>query len=361
MVSFSVRHVSDAALTGGRVLASRRKGAASGRMVATRRTYGARMSYLIDEQNGSQPVSVPVVFPSATYSALGYTPSRTGYRFLGWFDAASGGSAVPADGQVAYGAHTVYAHWQDHVTVAFDATTNGGSMPAGWTAPYYFAGQEYGMLPTPTHASLNFGGWYDGGGNRVTASSIVPQNGASLTARYVNSSYTVDLNGGDWALGDPNSPITGTRYVDDEWWNDEIEDWDWGYYEEYSFTPPANPDSSAYDGVYMSMNAGRNSSTATMYITCIGYSEFTVLVRTNGEDEYDYVTIGCDTGTTQDDTDFSYASNSGTSLSDYRPITFSFANPAQNVIEITYSKDSSVDEGADRAFVLIPKVQGGGS
>ena len=236
MVSFAVRHAADTALSGPRVFASRRSGAASGRVAATRRSYGIAMSYQIDEQNGSARTTVPFVFPDAKYSALDYTPVRAGYRFLGWYTAASGGSEVSKDDQAAYGVSAIYAHWQDHATVTFDATTGGGAMPSGWVAPYYFAGQEYGTLPTPTHALLVFSGWYDGGGNLVTSSSVVPQGGAALVAQYSSVPYDevlpyLDTDGMKWIdtgivpdsdtevrvkvavaneYGDQNLPVFGT-------------------------------------------------------------------------------------------------------------------------------------------------------
>ena len=382
MVSFAVRHVSDTTLAGPRILASRRTGAATGWTTATRRHFGIATSYQIDERNGSTPSTVPVVFPGATYDALDYVPSRTGYRFLGWFDDASGGTQVLPSAQVRYGVSTIYAHWQDHVVVTFDATANGGAMPQGWTAPYYFAGQPYGSLPAPTHPTLNFGGWYTAGGVRVTAASLVPAGGASLTARYVEAGYTVELN--------------------DQW--------------RLSQTQP-NPDSAAYDGVYESFsNWNVDGETATMSIRVIGYPEFTIYIRSYAESYYDYCYCESQTGeidesgksqeqidaenriaeyraqgynveTWEDDDgyinvevydgdwnlvdSFGYQrsdpgstkgkQNADTSINGYMPVKFTFANPAENIINVHFMKDGSTSDGDDRGYLLIPYVQGGGS
>ena len=383
MVSFAIKHEATASSgTGRKVHVSRRMGSLTGNVLPTRKHYGIAMSYLIDERNGSTPAEVDVVFPDAKYAALDYVPTKTGYRFLGWYDSASGGNSVEKGDQVKYDLPVVYAHWQDHVNVTFDATTNGGAMPAGWVAPYYFAGQPYGTLPMPTHPTLNFGGWYDGDGNRVTSSSIVPQNGGALTARYVAASFTVNLN--------------------DEW---------------RSQSPNTNPAPGDYDGVYESFSNWHVDdwgTSATMSIELVGYSEFTLYVKCVTDDYWSWCQCSSSTGTIAApeksqaqiegeakmagyrdlgytiydysengmfyaevyDEDGNYVewveypspapgmayptSGSDSSVASYTQVKFTFANPASNVINVTYYKEESGDwMGEDRGFVLIPYVQGG--
>lgn len=90
---------------------------------------------------------------------------------------------------IRYGLSNVYAVWQLPVTVTFDATTNGGAMPSGWVAPYYYGGQPYGTLPTPTKADNVFLGWFTATGERVTASTTSPYTQHTLTARYAVPTY----------------------------------------------------------------------------------------------------------------------------------------------------------------------------
>ena len=53
-------------------------------------------------------------------------------------------------------------------------------------------------------------------------------------------------------------------------------------------------------------------------------------------------------------------SGSDQSIGSYTPVKFTFANPASNVINVTYNKSESGDwMGEDRGYVLIPYVQGG--
>ena len=70
--------------------------------------------------------------------------------------------------------------------VVFDATTNGGQMPAGWTSPTYVLRQPYGTLPVPMSTKV-FDGWYDSSGNKVSESTLV--QAGTLTARYTNEDY----------------------------------------------------------------------------------------------------------------------------------------------------------------------------
>ena len=91
-------------------------------------------------------------------------------------------TVVSPSSSVSYNIKVVRASWQSPTTVTFDATTNGGTMPSGWTSPDYYEGQPYGTLPEPTKAGEVFLGWFTSGGTRVTESSTVTTG--TLTARY---------------------------------------------------------------------------------------------------------------------------------------------------------------------------------
>lgn len=67
--------------------------------------------------------------------------------------------------------------------VTFDA--KGGAMPPDWTNPPYYVGKEYGTLPTPTHETQHFMGWYDTNGNAVTTSSKIKTINTTLSAQYL--------------------------------------------------------------------------------------------------------------------------------------------------------------------------------
>ncbi len=197
MFSFAVKHLSDTVKTG--VMPSRAVGSDSlvhGGMKPVLRKYGIAMSYAIDECNGSAATTASAVFPSGKYSDLDYTPTWAGHRFYGWYTSSStpsvsedtSGVEVSASDSVDYNVPTIYARWQIPKTVVFDATTEGGSMNP-WTHDYY-AGQEYGELPTASKSGQAFLGWFVNG-SRITASSIVPTGSGSVTlvAKYASVTY----------------------------------------------------------------------------------------------------------------------------------------------------------------------------
>ena len=123
-------------------------------------------------------------------------------------------------------------------------------------------------------------------------------------------------------------------------------------------TTISNPDESIYDGVYESnSNYNVNDGVATMTIDISGYTEFTLYVRSNGENNYDYVTVSeLDTPNSVKYTAKGKA-NSGTSISSYTAVTYSGIDGGNHTITIKYSKDSSQHSGSDRGYVLIPKQQ----
>lgn len=120
----------------------------------------------------------------------------------------------------------------------------------------------------------------------------------------------------------------------------------------------SNPSSSTYDGVYEShSNYNINSSSAWMYINIEGYDTFTIYVRSNGENSYDYLTVYSLDSTTSTKMTTKNSQNSGTNISNYTAVTFSNIGGGSHRIAICYSKDSSQNSGTDRGYVLIPKNQ----
>ena len=129
-----------------------------------------------------------------------------------------------------------------------------------------------------------------------------------------------------------------------------------------------NPDSNQYYS-YQSVNEGVNSSIATMQVTVVGYTEFTVYIRSYAESSYDYVVVR----NLDDDalTNWYNAYNSskastrgnqqsGTAIGNYTAVTFTTADGltddnTPHTFYIQYGKDSGVSNDDDRGYVLIPK------
>ena len=132
-------------------------------------------------------------------SELGTLPtcSRTGYTFLGWYTASSGGTKISTTTKIT-GTVTYYAQWSiNSYTLTYD--TNGGNAvsPASKSVQY---GSAYGTLPTPTRASTaqysyTFAGWYTAatGGTQVTANTTMDASNTTIYAHWTATtrSYTI--------------------------------------------------------------------------------------------------------------------------------------------------------------------------
>lgn len=349
MVTHLVKHITpNDGTSPNRVLVSRVMGKIGGKVKPARAYSELKYSYNIDPANGDPILTANTLFPSGEYDALDFTPSWSGHRFIGWFKSSLSPSAsipdmsgeITKDDSIVYAIKTIYAHWQLPTTITFDATSNGGVMSEG-ALPLCYAGQPYGELPKPTHESLNFTGWYDSNGNRITADSIVPEGGARIVARYSASSFSVSLN--------------------DEWEIDES----------------INPNLSTYDGVYRSFsntgyedNENYLDSMAKMYIDVVGYTHLRIYIASNSESGYDYVVAmkpdidpeyppEAAWGEIPEDvmastSDYSYADPSN--IDDYIPVDYELDGEAHRIC-IVYRKDGSVDVGEDCGYVLIPKEQ----
>ena len=201
-------------------------------------------------------------------------------------------------------------------------------------------GQKFGNLPEATHDSLSFAGWYtsEEGGTRITPDTIVTSDMNVLYAHFSSKSYTVNLNS-QWFLDDGSGKDPNGKT--------------------YSTTYSTNPDTTTYDGTYMSYsNFNVNSGESKMRIDFVGYSEFVVYIRSYAESSYDYTIAGKldQTATTSAYQDRTYGSQtSGTDISSYKKVIYSNLDGGQHFVEILFRKDGSVNSNQDRGYVLIPK------
>ena len=121
------------------------------------------------------------------------TVTRNGYRFLGWYTAASGGTKI-GDAGATYkpnGDVKIYAQWQGY-TVTYDA--NSGSVsPSSTTVS---SADGYVTLPTPTRNNYTFNGWYTArsGGTKVgnAGENYTPTADVTLYAQWTRECVTGD-------------------------------------------------------------------------------------------------------------------------------------------------------------------------
>ena len=127
----------------------------------------------------------------------------------------------------------------------------------------------------------------------------------------------------------------------------------------------SNPDSLLYNIYESYSNYNVNSGTAIMYIDIVGYTEFTCYIRSYAESSYDYVMISQLDKTITGSSSYSDTSlvkantrgnqQSGTALSNYTKVTYSGIDGGSHRITVVYKKDSSVNKGDDKGYILVPK------
>ena len=133
---------------------------------------------------------------SARYNQIP-DPTRTGYIFLGWFDAPEGGTEITNQTKFADATPvTLYAHWQEGITVHFDGNGYKGKISdktvrkdaVGKNLPYL---SEYSY---PANKALD--GWYtaEEGGERVTQDTVFTESEITLYAHWRDYQYQVEFN-----------------------------------------------------------------------------------------------------------------------------------------------------------------------
>ena len=124
------------------------------------------------------------------------TPTRDGYWFVGWYDAATGGNKI-GDAGATYNPSdeiTLYAHWQEKIEYTVTYNANGGTCG---TASEKYTGTAL-KLPTPTRTGYTFNGWYTAGtgGTRVggAGDSYTPSANITLYAQWTaKPTYTITI------------------------------------------------------------------------------------------------------------------------------------------------------------------------
>ncbi len=137
------------------------------------------------EENGGNAVSDITKVGGSLLGVLP-TPTRTGYRFDGWFTD-NGTFAAPYESRfVPKESITLYAKWTaESYSVSFNINGGTGETPAPITVTY---GGTYGTLPKPERTGYGFTGWFTEaqGGTRITADTQVAITaGQTLYARWV--------------------------------------------------------------------------------------------------------------------------------------------------------------------------------
>ena len=210
-------------------------------------------------------------------SELGTLPtcSRTGYTFLGWYTASSGGTKISSTTKI-IGTVTYYAQWSiNSYTLTYNVNGGNAVSPASKSVQY---GSAYGTLPTPTRASTAeytyaFAGWYTAatGGTQVTANTTMGAGNTTIYAHWTATrrSYTATFNGNGGGTPNP-STITKT------------------YGSELGTLPTCSRTGYTFLGWYTASSGGTKISSTTKIIGTVTYyaqwsiNSYTLTYNVNG-------------------------------------------------------------------------------
>jgi len=139
------------------------------------------------------------------------TPTRTGYTFQGWYDAASGGNKI-GNGGATYTPTSnkmLYAQWTPiNYTITYDLKS--GALPSGKTNPTsYNIETTTFTLNNPERHGYTFNGWTGSNGSTPQTSVSVTKGSTgnkSFVANWTPINYTItyDLKGGALPSGKTN-------------------------------------------------------------------------------------------------------------------------------------------------------------
>ena len=163
-------------------------------------SYTANAAVTLYAQYTSSTSNGSITLPSA--------PTKSGYSFSGWYDAASGGNKIGNAGAsyTPTKAITLYAQWSA-TGYSITYTLNGGTVSGNPTS--YTADTATFTLKNPTKEGYDFTGWTGSNGTTAQTSVSIAKGSTgnkSYTANWTPKTYTISytLNSGT-VSGNPTS------------------------------------------------------------------------------------------------------------------------------------------------------------
>ena len=169
----------------------------------------------------SQTAKVTYPNTQSTFYVSSVRPTRTGYTFTGWYDAATGGNKVGTTVTVGSNSHagnqskTIYAHWtaNEYTNTLYYNANGGTGAPASQTAKVTYPNTQstfYVSSVKPTRTGYTFTGWYDAatGGNKVGSTVTVGSNNhagnqsKTIYAHWTANHYKLTVNPNKGTLPD---------------------------------------------------------------------------------------------------------------------------------------------------------------
>jgi Listeria/Bacterioides repeat len=176
--------------------------------------YSAKKYNVSFNSNGGSSCSSQKVTYNSTYGTLP-TPGRTGYKFVGWYTASSGGTKITSSSKHTSASDiTLYAHWEaSPIVVTF--YSNNGTDDA--TSRTYYYGQKFGSLPASPalpSAGYKFVGWFTAksGGTQITADTTVTTSYTSLYAQFKAKELIVSFDSCNGSAASSKNVIFDSAY-----------------------------------------------------------------------------------------------------------------------------------------------------
>lgn len=144
-------------------------------------------------------------------------PDKTGYEFVGWYTAKTGGTEITTASTMSFSADTtIYARWEaKKYTVTFNRNCMDSSCRLEFSEREYTYDSEFGVFPTVTRTGYTFKGWCTGMMVGVTYTEKDKMRFAenrTLYALWEPTPYTVNL---DPQGGEVNPSSVTVRYLDE--------------------------------------------------------------------------------------------------------------------------------------------------
>ena len=185
----------------------------NGSEVATSQVNLTVYTYTVRFQPGNgasvSPTSIGVVSDGDSITLP--TPTRTNYRFDGWFTASSGGTLVGQAGDAYVPTATVvlYAQW-----TAYRVTINrqgGSGSPSSLTV---MPGDSIALPSQSNQSRLNFAGWYDSASGGILVGqpgdSYTPTGNVTIYAQW-NATLSYSLGGGSMPNGESSTQVVNVN------------------------------------------------------------------------------------------------------------------------------------------------------
>ncbi|MEI6176223.1 MAG: S8 family serine peptidase [Verrucomicrobiota bacterium] len=163
---------------------------------------GATYTVNFDENGGSSPVPTSIsVTSGSTYGTLA-TTSRSGFTFIGWFTAASGGSLVTSSTTVTSASnHTLYAQWNALPVVNAGAsqtvylTQSTPWSPAQLTPQLWLDADDASTITLNGATGTTVSEWRDKSGNTRHAAQTTETSQPTRTAAALNGKSVLTFDG----------------------------------------------------------------------------------------------------------------------------------------------------------------------